>query len=114
MLAVPKLTPVTSGCVTGVVDPARMVTEAGTVTLVVSSLNRETVTFEEAGAERVTVRVAVWFGPTVTPEPSAIAPACETRTGAEPPTYPLEVALIVAGPGMAPVITKVAVVLPER
>ena len=60
MVAEPILRPVTIGCVAGVVDPARIVTEAGeTVTFEVSLLARLTIVPPAgAGAESVTTRAA--------------------------------------------------------
>jgi hypothetical protein len=54
MLALPIFTPVTCGCVAGVVAPCRMFTEAGEiVTLDVSLLERFTVTAAGAGTGSV-------------------------------------------------------------
>ena len=60
MFADPKLTPVTCGCVAGVVCPAAILTLAGdTVTLVVSLLLSVTVRAELRFVLRVTVPVIV-------------------------------------------------------
>ena len=82
MLADPKLTPLTCGCVDGVVCPAAMLTLVGdTVTFVVSLLLRVTVT-PPAGAAvpSVTANCADWLGPTVMPEGSVIVPGAATVT----------------------------------
>ena len=56
MLAEPKFTPLSCGCVTGVVCPAAMLIVVGdTVTLVVSLLLRVTITpLGDAGLDRAT------------------------------------------------------------
>ncbi len=70
MLTDPKFTPVTSGCVAGTVAPCGMNTVAGTVAVVGSLLERLMVAPPNgAPAARLIGRVAVWFGPTVTPAP---------------------------------------------
>jgi hypothetical protein len=60
MFAEPRFTPVTVGCVVGVVAPALIVTLADEiVTFVVSLLNRLTVTALAAGLGRVMANVVV-------------------------------------------------------
>jgi len=75
-LAVPKLTPVTCGCVAGVVAPAAIVTVAGeTVSFDVSLLASVTVTPPAgAGPGRVTGKGFDWPGDTVALDNSPIAP----------------------------------------
>jgi hypothetical protein len=64
MFAEPRFTPVTVGCVAGVVAPALIVTLADEiVTFVVSLLDRFTVTALGAGVGRVTANVAVLPNP---------------------------------------------------
>ena len=63
----PTFTPANCGCVTGVIDPAGMVTVDGdTLTLVGSLLVRSTLSpLPVAGVDKVTVRVPVWLNPIV-------------------------------------------------
>jgi hypothetical protein len=86
MIAEPKVTPVTLGCVAGVVAPCEIKTSAGAmVTLDVSLLERWTVTPPTgAPVTKETGKVADRFGPTVTPVGSVIAPNCPTFTLTEP------------------------------
>ena len=57
-VADPAPTPVTCGCMAGMVAPLRMTTPAGTVTFEVSLLVSVTVRSAGAGADKVTVSVA--------------------------------------------------------
>jgi hypothetical protein len=67
MFADPKFTPVTCGCVAGVVAPATMETVAGdTVTFDGSLLASDTVRPTKAGVDKVTWNATDWFGATVT------------------------------------------------
>jgi hypothetical protein len=108
MVAVPKLTPVTLGCVAGVVVPCEMKTSAGDiVALDVSLLERWTVTPPSgAPVTKEMGKVADWFGPTVMPAGSVIAPNSPTFTFAEPLKYPAELATIVVEPSANPVTVK--------
>ena len=82
MFADPKFTPLTCGCVAGVVWPPAILTVAGdTVTFVVSLLLSVTVTPPVgAGAGRLIVNAVERFGPTVTLEGRTMVPALTTVT----------------------------------
>ena len=60
MVAVPILTPVTCGWMTGVVCPAGMVTNAGMLTLAGSLLTSVTVTGDEGADDKLTFRATDW------------------------------------------------------
>jgi hypothetical protein len=84
-VADPKATPVTIGCVAGVVAPAGIVTVDVTVSFVVSVLVSVMVSPPGgAGEDRVTAMGAVCPGATVTFEAKPIAPNWETRMLALP------------------------------
>jgi hypothetical protein len=82
MFADPKFTPLTCGCVAGVVCPAAILTVAGdTVTFVVSLLLSVTVTPPDgAGVPKVMVNAVDWPGPTAMPVGRLIVPGAVTVT----------------------------------
>src|SRR5215472_16258189 len=106
MFADPKLTPVTCGCVAGVVCPAAILTLAGdTVTLVVSLLLSVTVT-PPAGAAvpRVIAKAADCPGATTTLEGKVMVPGAATVTLAVvSATLGRALAWMVVVPGATPV-----------
>lgn len=115
MLAVPGLTPVIWGCATGVVWPAAMTTVAGEmVRVLVSLLDRVTVTAEGAACGRVTANAVELPIPTVGLEGTPIVPAVATvmlavvlgRFGAA------VLAVMVLAPNPTPVTTTLAEVAP--
>jgi hypothetical protein len=110
--AVPRLRPVTWGCVPGVVCPARMVTVPGeTVTLEVSLLVSVIVTFEAACEGKVTARAADPPNPSVVLDGSVIAPAlCTVTLAVAFGTFgTLVLAVMVVEPGATPVTATVVV-----
>ena len=107
------MTPVTCGCVAGVVCPAAIVTVVGEiVTLAVSLLDKATVTPPAgAAAGNVTANAAVWLGPTVTFDGRPIVPALTTVTLAVVSAmFGRELAWIVVVPGVTLVTGTVALV----
>src|ERR1035437_6219129 len=81
MVPVPSLTPVTVGCVVGVVRPAGIVTLKGDmVRVLVSVLDNATVTSAAAVCGKVTAKVAVFPRPTVGLTGRPISPAVTTVT----------------------------------
>lgn len=84
IVAVPKFTPLTWGCVAGVVAPPAIKTDGVTVAVDGSLLLRVTVT-PPAGAagDRLSVNVADWFGPTVVIEGTVMMPGSGTVTATE-------------------------------
>jgi len=82
MLAVPKLTPLTVGCVAGVVAPAMIKTEAGWIVAIpVLLLLRFTVRpFAGAAGEMLILKAADWPGPTATFSGTLMLPGAATVT----------------------------------
>ena len=81
MFTVPMLTPVTCGCVAGVVCPARMTTVLGEiVALEVSALTRVTVVLAGAATGKVTANAVDCPSPTDVLAGSPMAPATCTVT----------------------------------
>ena len=111
MSAEPKLTPVTWGCVTGVVAPCEMKTVPGEmVTFDVSLLLRVMVT-PPTGAPVTsdTGNGTDWLGPTVMPLCKTMEPNKLTLTFSEPLLNPAEFATIVVFPTATPVTVKLPV-----
>src|SRR3954453_20732678 len=112
MLAVPAPTPVTTGCVDGVVAPSGTTTLGVTVTFVVSLLLSETVTPPAgAGAERVMGNGADVPTGTLTPLGNEIVP-WDTVTLAVDSAMLAALARIVVVPAPNPVTGTVALVAP--
>ena len=105
MFADPKLTPLTVGCVAGVVAPAAMVTVGDEIVRIdVFVLLSETVVPPEgAGTGRVTGNGTDWFGPTVTFAGRMMVPRFATVTLTVVLPTPVPLAVIVAPPGVTPV-----------
>src|ERR1017187_377825 len=102
--------PVTCGAVAGLVAPAAIVTVAGTVTFVVSLLDRLTVTPPAgAAADRVTVKFVDRPKPTDT---GVTVILIGTFTVAVADVMPVALAVIVAEPLATPVTVTVALVAP--
>jgi hypothetical protein len=111
---VPKLTPVTKGCVPGVVAPPGILTLAGTVAVVGSELTRVTV-IPVAGAfdGRDTLRAAVPPKATANVDGKVIVPALWTVTFAVASgMLGSELAWITADPKAAPVTGTRTVLVP--
>jgi hypothetical protein len=104
-LATPTFTPVTCGCVAGVVCPAAMVTLAGdTVTFAGSLLANVTVTpLEEAGEGSVTGNATERPRPTVTLDGRLMGAELTTVTPAVLSGAPAALAWMVTAPGATPV-----------
>ena len=113
MLADPKLTPVTCGCVAGVVCPAGMVTLTGEiVTLLLSLLDSVTVTPPDGAAvPNVIGNATDWLGPTAMLEGSVIVPGATTvMLAVVSATLGKKLAWRVVVPGATPVTVTVALV----
>jgi len=113
MFADPRPTPVTCGCVVGVVAPAATSTVDVTVTLDGSLLVKVTVTPPAgAGVVRVTASGPDCPTPTVTPAANVMEPGLATVTFAVVSAMPGALARITVEPGATPVTGTVAVVAP--
>jgi hypothetical protein len=115
MAADPKLTPVTCGCVAGVVaPPATKTLDGDIITFEVSLLASVTIT-PSAGAGGVSESGNTTDSPgsVVTFVARLITDRMATRTAAEPLTYPDALAVIVAAPTESPVSVKAPLELPS-